>query len=91
MSGPRVTVQIDRLVLRGMDAQHKQAFAQSLQSELARVLGNPQAHAAMAASASTPNLRLGRLPMQPGASGARALAASVARSVAGGITKGRAR
>lgn len=84
-------IQIDRLVLRGLDPQHQRAFAEALQTELARALQTPQARAAMQSSSTTPALKLGRLPMQPGVGGARTLARGVARAVAGGITKGRAR
>jgi len=81
MSEARVIVHIDRLVLRGIDPADKQAFAKGLEAELARVLSDPQARAAMTRSRRTPVMRLGRLPMQPGLAGARALGAGVARAI----------
>jgi hypothetical protein len=84
-------IQIDRLVLRGLDGLNPRVFAETLQAELARAMQKSQAQAAMQQSSTTPALKLGRLPMQPGVAGARTLAAGVARSIAGGITKGRAR
>jgi hypothetical protein len=92
MSGARVDVHIDRLVLRGMDPQDRRAFTEAFQVELARALATPHTRAAIHASATTPKLQMGRLVMQPGAGGARTLAAGVARRVAAGISgKGRAR
>ena len=85
-------IQIDRLVLRGLDGLNPRVFAETLQAELARAMQTSQAQAAMQQSSSTtPALKLGRLPMQPGAGGARTLATGVARSIASGITRGRAR
>ena len=84
-------IQIDRLVLRGLDGLNPRVFAETLQAELARAMQTSQAQAAMQQSSTTPSLKLGRLPMQPGVAGARTLATGVARSIAGGITKGRAR
>jgi hypothetical protein len=84
-------IQIDRLVLRGLDGLNPRVFAETLQAELARAMQTSQAQAAMQSSSTTPALKLGRLPMQPGAGGARTLATGVARSIASGITRGRAR
>ena len=84
-------IQIDRLVLRGLDGLNPRVFAETLQAELARAMQTSQAQAAMQSSSTTPALKLGRLPMQPGVGGARTLATGVARSIASGITRGRAR
>jgi hypothetical protein len=92
MSSPRVNVQIDRLVLRGVDPLDQRAFADSLQAELKRTLALPHARAGITGSSAMPNLRLGKLALQPGAAGAKNLAAGVARRVAAQISgKGGAR
>ena len=85
MSDARLTVHIDRLVLRGIDPGNRQAFANGLKTELVRVLGDPAARAAMTRSRRTPVMWLGRMPMQPGLAGARALGASVALAIGKGM------
>jgi hypothetical protein len=86
MSERRVTLHIDRLVLRGIDPLDQRALAEGLQSELARVLAEPAVRAAMTKSRRTAVMRLGRVAMQPGKTGARALGSSVAKTVGKGLT-----
>jgi hypothetical protein len=81
MSDPRVTLNIDRLVLRGIDPTDQRSFADGLQKELARVLRDPAARSAMAESRHMPVLRLGHIPMEPGMAGARKLGGGVARAI----------
>jgi hypothetical protein len=81
VSKTRLNVHIDRLVLRGIDPGDQQALANGLQVELERVLSGPQARAALTRSRRTPVIRLGRLPMQPGLAGARALGKGVAQAI----------
>jgi hypothetical protein len=78
---PRVSVTIDRLVLRGMDPAARTAFVDGLRGELARVLADPLTRAGMQVSLQTPVLRLGQVPMAAGPSGARGLGRSVARAI----------
>lgn len=85
MSGRNVTVHIDRLVLRGIDPLDQRALADGLKTELARLLGTPAARSAMAQSRRTPVLKLGRMAMQPGQAGARALGGGVAQAIGKGI------
>jgi len=85
MSPARVTLNIDRLVLRGVDPADKHALADGLRTELARVLADPAMRAALAKSRRTPVLRLGRMAMQPGMAGARALGGGVARAIGKGM------
>ena len=85
MSERRVTLHIDRLVLRGIDPLDQHALIDGLKSELARVLAQPATLEAIGDSRRTPVLRLGRVPMQPGRVGARALGAGVAKAIAKGI------
>jgi hypothetical protein len=81
----RVSLHIDRLVMRGIDPTTQQAFARSLKTELARVLGDSRVRAAMSHNRRTPVMRLGQLPMQPGVAGASKLAVSVARAIGRGM------
>lgn len=92
MSAPRVTVTIDRLVLRGVDPHHAQALAESLQHELARSVVAPdggerpqQAHLLQATDA--PVMRLGRMPLEPGRAGARRFGTNVARAIGKGVKR----
>jgi hypothetical protein len=84
MSGP-VSLQIDRLVLRGIDPADQRALADGLKTELARVLADPSMRAAMLRSRRTPVLRLSRMTMEPGMAGARALGKGVAKAIGKGM------
>jgi hypothetical protein len=80
-----VNLHIDRLVLRGIDPMDKHALADGLKTELARMLGDPATRAALMQSRRTPVLRLGRMAMQPGMAGARALGGGVAKAIGKGM------
>lgn len=84
MSGS-VTLQIDRLVLRGIDPADKHALADGLKTELVRVLADPLMRAAILRSHRTPVLRLGRMTMEPGMAGARTLGKGVAKAIGKGM------
>jgi hypothetical protein len=84
MSGKRLSVHIDRLVLRGIDPSDQQALAKGLKTELARVLGNSQARD-LTRMPGTSVMRLGRLPLQPGQAGASVLGKGVARAIGKGL------
>jgi hypothetical protein len=83
MSRTRVT--IDRLVLRGFDPGDRKALVEGLQSEVSRVLADPATRAEWARPHRTPVLRLGRLPLEFGHSGARNLGRGVARAIVRGL------
>jgi hypothetical protein len=84
MSG-RVTVKIDRLVLRGVDAANRDALVRGLAAELERVLADPAMRAALVRSNSTPVLRLAALRMEPGIGGAHRLGVGIARGIGKGV------
>jgi len=84
MSDRKVTLNIDRLVLRGIDPLDQRALTDALQTELGRVLREPSVRDSLS-SRRTPVLRLGRMPMQPGLAGARQLGTQVARGIGKGI------
>ena len=85
MSERRVTLNIDRLVLRGIDPMDQRALAEGLKSELTRVLAEPATREAIGASRRTPVIRLGRVPMQAGQAGARTFGVGVAKAIVRGI------
>ncbi len=81
----RVSVTIDRLVLRGMDPAARTAFVDGLRSDLARMLADRATRASLAMGSplrSSPVLRLGQVAMPAGISGARNLGSKVARAIA---------
>ncbi|MFZ0746894.1 MAG: hypothetical protein WAM85_20995 [Terracidiphilus sp.] len=85
MSGARLNLHIDRVVLRGIDPADRQAFANGLKSELAKVLRDPSLRAALTRSRRTPMMRLGRISLEPGLAGARKLGGGVARAIGKGM------
>ena len=80
MSASRITLNIDRLVLRGMDASTAQSFVAGLRQQLARSLAEPATRATLA-SQHTPLLNLGPLQMKEGVAGAQQLGAGVAQAI----------
>lgn len=85
MSAPRTVVTIDRLVLRGVDAHHAQALAESLKKELARRFAEPGSHERLQRAQDAPVLRLGRVPLDAGRAGARSFGTKVARAIGKGV------
>jgi len=81
----KIHVTIDRLVLRGLDSAGRAAFVKGLRSELERTLADPATRAMWARSRRTPVLRLPRLGLEPGVSGARRLGVQVAKGIGGGL------
>ena len=81
----RIRVTIDELVLRGLDARDRAALVDGLRSELTRILADPQGRDTLASSRRTPVMRLGRLPLQPGAAGGREFGMRVAGSIGKGL------
>jgi len=81
-NGPsRTTVNIDRLVLRGIDPHHAEALAESLKQQLAVTLSDPAQRQQLLSPSTTPVLRLGRIPLAAGRAGARDFGAKVARAI----------
>lgn len=81
----RIQLSIDRLALGGFEPAERRAFEQGLRAELARTLADPatlaQIHSRSSNVRSIPTLRLGKVVLQPGISGARNLGRAVARAV----------
>ena len=63
-SARRITVSIDRLVLRGFAPAQRDAIAASLQAELARQLADPAQAGLLTASRATPTLKAGTIGRQ---------------------------
>jgi hypothetical protein len=80
----RIHVNIDRVVLHGVDPDDRHALVRGMQAELSRLLGQPDARAGWGESRRTPVMRLGSLRIEPGRTGAQRFG----QSVAGGIIKG---
>ena len=81
MGVSRVRLSIDHLVLKGIEPGDRNALVEGLQTELSRVLADLAVRAEWARSHRTPVLRLGRTPLESGASGARKFGRGVARKV----------
>jgi hypothetical protein len=82
-----VQVNIDRIVLRGIDPADRQALVNGLKAELARILADPAARAALNHSRRTPLLRLGKISMGQGTAGASKLGCGIARAIGKGIAR----
>jgi hypothetical protein len=81
----RIRLTIDRLVLKGFEPGDRAALAERLQSELARVLADPATRTEWARSHRTPVLRLGRMSLEGGPSGARKFGSGIARAIGRGL------
>jgi len=81
----RIEVKIDRVVLRGLDPADRHSLVNGLKSELSRILADPAMGIKSARSQRTPVLRVGRMPMDAGLSGARSLGGGIAKAIGKGI------
>jgi hypothetical protein len=81
----RITLTIDRLVLKGLEAGDRQALVDRLQGELSRVLSDPETRADWARPRRTPVLRVGPMPLEPGPSGGKKLGMGMARAIGRGL------
>ena len=80
-----IHVTIDQLALKGFEPADRKALVEGLRTELSRVLSDPATRAEWARSRRTPVLRLGRMPLEPGAAGGRKFGSSVARGIGKGF------
>jgi hypothetical protein len=81
----RINLTVDRLVLRGFEPTDRKALVEGLQSELSRVLADPATRAEWARPHRTPVLRLGRMTLESGPSGARKFGGGMARAIGKGL------
>lgn len=83
MSAPRVRVHIDRLVLRGVPREQRDALVRSLEAEMTRQLSQPGAHEgfrplhAASRRGALPAAKEGSAAVQLGTAAARALVRSL--------------
>jgi hypothetical protein len=81
----RIRVTIDRLSLKGFEASDHNGIVEGLRGELSQVLSDPAARADWARTRSMPVLKLGHMPLEPGASGGRKFGKQLARVVGRGL------
>lgn len=81
----RVRVTIDKLVINGLEPADRKALVEGLQNELSRLLSDGSTRAEWARSHRTPVMRLGAMPIGPGAAGGRRFGAELARSIRKGL------
>ncbi|HTA23110.1 MAG TPA: hypothetical protein VK763_06225 [Terriglobales bacterium] len=81
----RVTLSIDRLVLKGVEPAEGKVLVEALRTQLAEVLGDRALRTEWARSHRTPVLRLGRMSLEPGFSGGRKFGAGLARAIGKGL------
>jgi hypothetical protein len=81
----RIHVNIDRLVLNGFAQLEGKVLVEALQSHLSHLIADRTARREWARSHRTPLLKLGRIPIEPGATGAGSFGKQVARAVVRGL------
>jgi hypothetical protein len=80
----RVTLHIERLVLKGFRPEDRHGIADGLQQELTRLLASPSNGEGLTKLASMSRLQLGSISFSPGAS-AQEVGAQLANAIAKGI------
>ena len=85
MGVSRIRVNIDRLVLNGFGQLEGKALAEALQSQLSQGLADAASRNDWPRSHRTPALKLGRMPLQAGATGAVSFGRQMARAVVRGL------
>jgi hypothetical protein len=81
----RIRLEIDRLVLNGFQQLEAKALTDALQSQLSLVLSDRRTHDEWAHSHRTPVLKLGRISIGTGSTGARKFGAQLACSIGRGL------
>jgi len=81
----RIRVNIDRLVLNGFDQREGKALAEALKSQLSQSFADATSRNDWARSHRTPVLRLGRMPLQAGTTGAVSFGSQMAKALTKGL------
>ena len=81
----RIRLDIDRLVLNGFQPLEAKALTAALQSQLFLVLAESRTSHEWAQSHRTPVLKLGRMAISPGGTGARIVGAQLASRIGRGL------
>jgi hypothetical protein len=80
-----IEVNIDRVVLRGIDPSDRKAMIEGLEAELSRILADPRSAGQKIQSRRTPVLKLGRMALEPGPAGGRRFGSGLARAIGRGV------
>jgi hypothetical protein len=81
----RITLTIDQLVLKGFETAEGKALAQALEAQLAEALAQPAMRGGWEHSRSATAMRLGRMSLETGTTGARKFGRQAAYAVARGL------
>jgi hypothetical protein len=81
----RIRMTIDRLVLNGIEPLEGKALSQALRSQLSDILANRAARGEWARSHRTPAIKVRRMPLEAGTSGAEKFGRQVAMAVGKGL------
>jgi hypothetical protein len=82
----RVTVRIDRIVLKGLEACDQKALVQGLRGELSVVLSDPGARARCSRSFTKPVVKIGTMPLKPGSVEGMKFGSALGRTIGQGLT-----
>jgi hypothetical protein len=83
----RIRVNIDRLVLGGIDPSDHKALVEGLRMELSRVLSAHELCGGKMQSRRTPVIKLGQIALEPGPSGGRKFGSGLARAIGAGVKR----
>jgi hypothetical protein len=81
----RIRLTIDRMVLSGFQHVDAKALANALESQLSQVLADKATRRAWARPHRTPVLKLGRMTLQPGTTGAQNFGRRLGNAVGRGL------
>jgi hypothetical protein len=81
----RIRVHIDRLILNGFAPPEGKALAEALQAQLSRGLADSRPRDDWALSHRRPVLKLGRMPLHAGMSGAARFGSQMAGAIVRGL------
>jgi hypothetical protein len=81
----RIRLTIDRVVLNGFQQVEAKALARALESQLSQVLADKSMRHEWARPHRTPVLKLGRMTLQPGTTGAHNFGRTMGNAVGRGL------
>lgn len=81
----RIRLTIDRVVLNGFQHAEAKALTRALESQLSQMLADASMRHEWARSHRTPVLRLGRMTLQPGTTGAQNFGRTLGNAVGRGL------
>jgi hypothetical protein len=87
MNTRKINVTIDRVVLRGIDANLAPALTESLKKELIRTLAQPGSQTRLQNTHDAGLIKVGKVQLKAGRVGARQFGTGVGRAIAKGVGK----